>query len=580
MRKLLTAITAALLVLMSLAASAGGQPYKPSALGTPGGAIVVVDHSVRPLPANTTELRFTGLSADQTQTFFSISRPPRRHILLSNVSLEVKILKIEYFAGSILVGLFEGFVQVNAAGRTLVRDPSWTTQPPCHTPAPDENGEFGADLEKFDQKTVPLALPPRALKGTRMPSGPPVLPARVTLDDLPPVGMQGTINSLGSPGSCIAWSFGYGLGSYTADHNPDGTLRRDPHRAHNQVSPAFLYPLIHSQEGKLCPQGSGAGYLPQLVLQGAPSMAQVPYAPDCCYLNDMNLNQQFPREDKFRIGSFANIPLPLTSGADRTVTLALLKEFLAAGMPVAFAGFVFHNFASLPLDDGVFYAPDGWCTSSPTKPCGHGMLLVGYDDTLGDPGQGLGAFLVQNSFGVNWPVGGASPAAPGQFYLSYNIFLDSQRSAQVAYPLDRNGLKKPQLAATPAGGPQASIPFAYQWTDSAVLPRSYLILLHRFSQPVEIESVTLTEPTPSTAHVTQLNGYPLSNGYTYLVRNDGKSWLSGDYTVTINAQDVSGRSFTYTGVVSVSVEGSSVLPAATMPDQVVGTTGQTFPVQR
>jgi hypothetical protein len=249
-------------------------------------------------------------------------------------------------------------------------------------------------------------------------------------------------------------------------------------------------------------------------------------------------------------------------------------------MPVAFAGFVFHNFTSLPLDGGVFYAPDGWCTPSPTKPCGHGMLLVGYDDTLGDPGQGLGAFLVQNSFGVNWPVGGAPPAAPGQFYLSYNIFFDSQRTAQVAYPLDRSDLKKSELAATPAGGPRASIPFAYQWTDDVASPLSYLILLHRFNQPVEIESVTLAEPTPSTAQVTQLNGYPLSNGYTYLVRNDGKSWLSGDYTVTITAQDVAGHSFTYTGIVSVSSAGPLGLPAATMPDQVVGTTGQTFQVQR
>jgi C1A family cysteine protease len=65
------------------------------------------------------------------------------------------------------------------------------------------------------------------------------------------------------------------------------------------------------------------------------------------------------------------------------------------------------------------YAPFGWCEPEPGKPCGHGMMLVGYDDALGDPRPGLGAFLVQNSFGTNWPPAGADPAPPGMFYLSY-----------------------------------------------------------------------------------------------------------------------------------------------------------------
>jgi hypothetical protein len=57
MRKLLTAVTVALLALMPPAASAREQRAELSAIGTSGGAIVVVYHSVRPLPATTTELR-------------------------------------------------------------------------------------------------------------------------------------------------------------------------------------------------------------------------------------------------------------------------------------------------------------------------------------------------------------------------------------------------------------------------------------------------------------------------------------------------------------------------------------------
>ncbi len=137
------------------------------------------------------------------------------------------------------------------------------------------------------------------------------------------------------------------------------------------------------------------------------------------------------------------------------------------------------------------------------------MLLVGYDDEIGDQAKGTGAFLVQNSFGVHWPPPSSqSPAPPGQFYLSYSGFLDSQLSAQVAYPLDRTRPRARPLASSPPGGPSAYVTLAYQWTDAeatgAPTP-AYLILLHRFSEPVELVSVTLAEPAPSTARVTQDN---------------------------------------------------------------------------
>jgi hypothetical protein len=516
-----------------------------------------------------------------TTARFSSTQDPAARIFL-RVPVTVKILKIEYLDGSTLIGLFEGFVQVKSPALTEVLDPPWVTQPPCNLPAPDEDGIFGALLDEFGTHAAAQALPPRALprSGRLVTPGP--LPVKVALDNLPPVGMQGTIGHLGSPGSCISWSFGYGLGSYTVARNPDGTHRWNPREPRSQVSPAFLYAFVHSEEGKLCPTGSSEGYLAQLVGVGAPSMEQVPYAPDCCYINAIDVDHQFPREDRFRIGSFAKVSVPASSDVDSNATLTRLKEFLAAGMAVAFAGPVFTNFTELPLDQGVFY-PTGWCESTPEKPCGHGMLLVGYDDTLGDPDQGLGAFLVQNSFGTNWPAGGAAPAPPGKFYLSYSGFLQSQLSAQVAYPLDHSHQSGPPLASSPGGGPRTYIASAYQWADGAASGETpaYLILLHQFTEPVELESVTLAEPAPSTARATQLNGYPLSNGYTYLVRQDGKSWLSGEYVLTIVAKNASGQAFTYTGTVNIfpAEPPSPVLPPATMPDQVLGTTGQAAQVQ-
>jgi hypothetical protein len=115
-----------------------------------------------------------------------------------------------------------------------------------------------------------LALPPRALPGSGRLPNPAPLPAKVSLDNLPPVGMQGTIGALGSPGSCISWSFAYGLGSSQRPVTPDGTLRWAPRERSNLIGPAFLYALVPSQEGKLRPTGLSEGYLAQLVAVRAP----------------------------------------------------------------------------------------------------------------------------------------------------------------------------------------------------------------------------------------------------------------------------------------------------------------------
>jgi hypothetical protein len=452
-------------------------------------------------------------------------------------------------------------------------------------PPPDEDGQFGAILSEFGRSSTLRVLPPRALPLGTGTQSPVTLPRRVELTNLPSVGMQGTIAHLGSPGSCISWSFAYGLGSYTAARQPDGAIRWDPREPQNQASSAFLYALIHAREGQQCPTGSSEGYLTQLVLDGAPSMADVPYAPDCCYINGIDVEQTFPMETRFRIGSFGGIPLPAQDpNADPVRTLALLKEFLAAGHAVAFAGPVFTGFSAPVLDDGVFY-PTSWCESTPAKPCGHGMLLVGYDDDIGDARKGRGAFLVQNSFGTNWPPASSnSPAPPGRFYLSYAAFLGSQLTAQVAYPLDERPTGAAPLHASSPGAPTAHVTAGHQWVGDApaggTRPAT-LIVVHRFSDPVTLESVTIAEPPPSSARATQTNGYAFRNGYTYVVRDDGYSFLPGAYAVTIVAQTSVGR-VTYTGTVQMPDPGGfgPSLPLAAMPYELVGSTGTVIDVER
>jgi hypothetical protein len=275
------------------------------------GSLVIEQGGPRPFPAAATVFRFTGLAADnQTVLYGPVSLPAQTNTLLADVPATVEILRIGYFAGDNLIASFDGYVSVRAGDTTVLSNPPWVTQGACHVPPPDEQGLFGANLSEFGRPGNLRVLPPRALPVGTGTLAPVTLPRRVELTNLPPVGMQGTIPHLGSPGSCISWSFAYGLGSYTAARQADGTIRWSPTDPQNQVSSAFMYALIHAQENLQCPAGSSEGYLTQLVLDGAPSMAQVPYAPDCCYINGIDVEQTFPMETRFRIGSFGNIPLP------------------------------------------------------------------------------------------------------------------------------------------------------------------------------------------------------------------------------------------------------------------------------
>ena len=88
------------------------------------------------------------------------------------------------------------------------------------TPAPEDLGEYGSVGNDEEFGNAPQALPVAALRDPPLPL---TLPASVTLTNLPAIAQQGTPpNANGSPGTCEAQSFAYGLGSYTAARAPDG----------------------------------------------------------------------------------------------------------------------------------------------------------------------------------------------------------------------------------------------------------------------------------------------------------------------------------------------------------------------
>jgi len=427
--------------------------------------------------------------------------------------------------------------------------------------AADSAGQFGSRVDEAEFEGRAQALKPELVAALVVthPSLRSVLAdkkPRHVLPGLPPVTTQGTPGHLGSPGSCEAQSFGYGLGTYTASTSPAAAF--DSSTPANCISAAWLYAFLHAMEGNTCPKGSGAfGYLDQLVAAGAPSEAQVPYKPDCTYLvgkSPMNPGgidldiTHYAGADRFRIGSSYSMKKIWNAQA---TYLPTIKGYLRAGHAIAFSGLVASGYATSTASamfNGAFDPP----ASSFNPASGHGQLIVGFDDSLGH----TGAFLVQNSFGPGWPgVSGAPPLLMGRIWWTYEAFFASQKCATVAYPLVVSHLPHPLpgalLTAALPGAPDTSIVEVASTLD-ATTGDGFLVMQHAFAQPVMLDTVAVK--TPAGVTLTQRYGGAIAQGHTYVSQRG--AFPPGAYGVTLAARTLAtsaapARAVTYAGSVQV-----------------------------
>lgn len=449
-----------------------------------------------------------------------------------------------------------------------------SAQSQCAHPDPTDSDPFGSLLDSNEFDSSVQALPPAAFlmppAGFLNPPGQPPLPPKALLDNLPAVSQQGTAKHPGSPGTCEAQSFGYGLGSYTAARNPDGSRKWNPALPQNSVSPAYLFALALADGRATCPKGGPSlEYLAQLVAFGAPTRARVSYRPTCPYLEKIPSQADFPNNypgmQRFRIGSYAVFHID----SDPSAAVQRIKEYIANGQAVAFSGSVLCGYGNgFKFQDGVIYE------TSTIPMSGHGQLVVGYNDNVGTPGQ-TGALLIQNSFGTGWPPASAGPSAapPGMAYWSYNSFVQSQKLAAVAYPRSTLLAGVPLLQSNISSAPVASIMRAFQWApgDNQGV---YLILTHVFHDPVFLDSVALTEPSPGHTTATAAYGQPISAGYSYLKRTDSNAFLAGTWIVTLNGHDVMGNAITYRGSIAIGAPHPQMPPGTSMAGQIItGSTG-------
>lgn len=458
-----------------------------------------------------------------------------------------------------LIGIRSGGFLSACVSAALLFGPAATARAASCEAAAD----YGVFYTPADTVNAVKALPPEALTGKK---GKPVKapPKSVLLANLPAVAQQGTAQDPGSPGTCEAQAYGYGLGSYTAARTSTGAQKWPANQAQYSTSAAYLYALIQKRANRQCPEGSRSlDYLEQLVAAGSPSRVQVPYQSNCIYIDGIN-TKPLPNMERFRIGSYAVIPVEGNPSA-----VDAIKAQLAAGQAVAFTGRVLCGYAKKPdFTKGVIY-------DTATVPgSGHGQLVVGYDDRIGKSKQ-PGALLVQNSFGTSWPpAGSGSVAPPGQAYWSYASFAGTQVMAAVAYPVaDAPGSKR--LDANVVNQPAATVAGSYQWTPGGTDPGVYLIVRLVLSAPVKLNEVWFTEPGGARVEARAVYGQSLSAGYAYLRRSDGKSFLSGSYKLTLKTTTADSLSVTYSGKVKVKKlkKAGTLTPATMQGAAITGPTG-------
>ena len=213
---------------------------------------------------------------------------------------------------------------------------------------------------------------------------------------LPPVDSQG------GQGSCVAWAVGYYM---RAEMENFALGRTDPaQRAMdcNRFSPAFLYNMIHVS-------GDNGAYYSDafqvLATLGCSSWAALPYT-------DGNYSK-WPSEAAFmesmRYRTTANGDDYYWKKIMGNSDIDDIKRLVVAGTAPIVSIFVYPPYNSLDETNDDYTITDG---HSGDLGGGHAQCIVGYDDNH-ESSDGMGAFLVVNSWGEDW-------GNHGFYWLSYN----------------------------------------------------------------------------------------------------------------------------------------------------------------
>jgi len=233
-------------------------------------------------------------------------------------------------------------------------------------------------------------------------------------DEMPPVGDQG------GQGSCVSWALGY----YHRTQLEYRERHWDLTNPHHQFSPAFIYNQVNGGADR----GSYFEHSARLVCEeGCASMADIPYNQDD-YLS-------WPSESAYSHAIPFRTKTWNWMNVRDTVELGNVKQLLANGSTVVLGINCYQNFMNIEQFHNTYCVADRYGPNT----FGHGVTIVGYDDSLATH-DGTGALKLVNSFGTGW-------GANGFWWMSYEAVMDAGLSQRYAVFLTDTVGYQPQLLA-------------------------------------------------------------------------------------------------------------------------------------
>ncbi|MCL1956641.1 MAG: hypothetical protein FWF63_04915 [Fibromonadales bacterium] len=225
------------------------------------------------------------------------------------------------------------------------------------------------------------------------------LPSSVSLEDkFPPVRSQGQF------GTCVAWSTGYAFKTALNAIEKNWTAT-DLKKESNQTSPKDLWLTIPAdKKGRSCNGVAFAYAMDALIANGAASLADVPYNMSGSCDASISSSKGNPNNKLANYRKIADNQKLYGGSKVEGMDVENFKSYLAQGRPILFGANVCDRFHR-HKGNAVFSVDGG------TRCGGHGMVLVGYDDSKGD-----GAFRVRNSWDTDW-------GDNGSIWVDYNFFV-------------------------------------------------------------------------------------------------------------------------------------------------------------